>query len=79
MYRASIVKPMLVAKNSAAKMAVARVSALAWPRPVMKPAEESGSFFTRLAWYYQMGMLLLLSGLLIFAADYLLDQRPVGW
>src|SRR5438309_10718949 len=39
---------------------------------VVKPAEESGSFFTRLAWYYQMGMLLLLSGLLIFAADYLL-------
>ena len=39
---------------------------------VVKPAEEGGSFFTRLAWYYQMGMLLLLSGLLIFAADYLL-------
>ncbi len=39
---------------------------------VVKPADEGGSFFTRLAWYYQMGMLLLLSGLLIFAADYLL-------
>jgi type IV pilus assembly protein PilO len=39
---------------------------------VVKPADEGGSFFTRLAWYYQMGMLLLLSGLLILAADYLL-------
>jgi type IV pilus assembly protein PilO len=39
---------------------------------VVKPAEEGGSFFTRLAWYYQMGMLLLLSGLLILGADYLL-------
>jgi len=39
---------------------------------VVKPADEGGSFFTRMAWYYQMGMLLLLSGLLIFAADYLL-------
>jgi type IV pilus assembly protein PilO len=39
---------------------------------VVKSTDEGGSFFTRLAWYYQMGMLLLLSGLLIFAADYLL-------
>ena len=39
---------------------------------VVKPADEGGSFFTRMAWYYQMGMLLLLSGLLIFASDYLL-------
>jgi type IV pilus assembly protein PilO len=39
---------------------------------IVKPADESGSFFTRLAWYYQMALLLLLSGLLIFAADYLL-------
>jgi len=39
---------------------------------VVKPADEGGSFFTRMAWYYQMGMLLLMSGLLIFAADYLL-------
>src|SRR5580765_828942 len=39
---------------------------------VVKGSEEGGNFFTRLAWYYQMGVLLLLSGLLIFAADYLL-------
>jgi type IV pilus assembly protein PilO len=39
---------------------------------VVKGTEESGNFFTRLAWYYQMGVLLLLSGLLIFAGDYLL-------
>jgi type IV pilus assembly protein PilO len=39
---------------------------------VVKGSEESGSFFSRMAWYYQMGLLLLLSGLLIFAADYLL-------
>lgn len=40
---------------------------------VVKGAEETGSnFFSRMAWYYQMGVLLLLSGLLIFAADYLL-------
>ena len=39
--------------------------------------EEGGSFFSRMAWYYQMGLLLALSGLLIFAADYLLysDKR----
>jgi type IV pilus assembly protein PilO len=39
---------------------------------VAKGTEETGSFFSRMAWYYQMGVLLLLSGLLIFAADYLL-------
>lgn len=39
---------------------------------LVKGAEEGGSFFGRMAWYYQMGLLLLLSGLLIFAADYLL-------
>ena len=39
---------------------------------VVKGSEESGNFFTRMAWYSQMGILLLLSGLLIFAADYLL-------
>src|SRR5215471_169274 len=40
---------------------------------VAKGTEEgSGSFFSRMAWYYQMGVLLLLSGLLFFAADYLL-------
>lgn len=35
-------------------------------------AEEQGGFFNRLAWYYQMGLLLLLVGLLIFAADALM-------
>ena len=39
---------------------------------VVKGTEEGGNFFSRLAWYYQMGVLLLLSGLLIFAVDYLL-------
>jgi type IV pilus assembly protein PilO len=39
---------------------------------VVKGNEEAGSFFSRMAWYYQMAVLLLLSGLLIFAADYLL-------
>src|ERR1041384_1227202 len=39
---------------------------------VVKGSEESGNFFTRLAWFYQMGVLLLLSGMLIFATDYLL-------
>ncbi|PYT09856.1 MAG: hypothetical protein DMF60_01660 [Acidobacteria bacterium] len=39
---------------------------------LVKGTEEGGSFFSRMAWYYQMGLLLLLSGLLILAADYLL-------
>lgn len=39
---------------------------------VAKGTEETGSFFSRMAWYWQMSVLLLLSGLLIFAADYLL-------
>jgi type IV pilus assembly protein PilO len=39
---------------------------------VAKGSEETGSFFSRMAWYWQMGVLLLLSLLLIFAADYLL-------
>jgi len=39
---------------------------------VAKGTEETGSFFSRMAWYWQMGVLLLLSGVLIFAADYLL-------
>lgn len=39
---------------------------------VVKGTEEGGNFFSRLAWYYQMGVLLLLSALLIFAVDYLL-------
>lgn len=44
---------------------------------VVKGNEEAGSFFSRMAWYYQMGVLLLLSALLIFAADYMLysDKR----
>jgi type IV pilus assembly protein PilO len=44
---------------------------------VVKGNEEGGSFFSRMAWYYQMGVLLLLSALLIFAADYMLysDKR----
>ena len=32
-------------------------------------AEEGGNFFTRMAWYYQMGILLLLVLLLLYAAD----------
>lgn len=39
---------------------------------VVKGTEEGGNFFSRMAWYAQMGVLLLLSGLLIFAVDYLL-------
>ena len=39
---------------------------------VMKGAEEQGSFFSRMAWYYQMGLLMALVGLLIFATDALL-------
>jgi type IV pilus assembly protein PilO len=44
---------------------------------IVKGAEEQGSFFSRLTWYYQMGVLLVLAGLLYFAADYLLysDKR----
>jgi Tfp pilus assembly protein PilO len=38
----------------------------------MKGAEESGSFLNRMPWYYQMGLLLALVTLLIFAADTLL-------
>lgn len=39
---------------------------------VIKGGEESGSFLTRMPWYYQMALLLALTGLLIFAADALL-------
>lgn len=39
---------------------------------VMKGAEEQGNFFSRMAWYYQMALLLGLVGLLIFATDALL-------
>ena len=39
---------------------------------VVKGAEEQGNFFSRMAWYYQMGVLLVLAGLLFFAGDYLL-------
>jgi type IV pilus assembly protein PilO len=39
---------------------------------IAKPQEESGNFFSRLPWYYQMGLLVLLVALLAFAADALL-------
>jgi len=39
---------------------------------VVKGAEEGGNFFSRMAWYYQMGVLLVLAGLLFWAGDYLL-------
>ena len=44
---------------------------------VVKGNEEGGSFFSRMAWYYQMAVLLALSALLIFAADFMLysDKR----
>jgi type IV pilus assembly protein PilO len=44
---------------------------------IVKGADEQGSFFSRLTWYYQMTVLLALAGLLFFAADYLLysDKR----
>ncbi len=44
---------------------------------VVKGVEEGGSFFSRMAWYYQMGLLLLLSGLLIWGTDLMLynDKR----
>ncbi|HLG14167.1 MAG TPA: type 4a pilus biogenesis protein PilO [Blastocatellia bacterium] len=35
---------------------------------IAKTTDDSGSFFTRMPWYYQMGLLLALVGLLIFAA-----------
>jgi type IV pilus assembly protein PilO len=39
---------------------------------VAKGTEEGGSFFTRLAWYYQMGALLVLAALLFWGADMML-------
>jgi type IV pilus assembly protein PilO len=39
---------------------------------VVKGVEEGGSFFSRMAWYYQMGLLLLLSLLLIWGTDLML-------
>jgi len=39
---------------------------------IVKGAEEQGNFFTRMAWYYQMGVLLLLAALLFWASDYML-------
>jgi type IV pilus assembly protein PilO len=36
---------------------------------VAKPVDETGNFFSRLAWYYQMGLFLLLVILLIWAVD----------
>jgi len=44
---------------------------------IAKPSDEAGNFFSRLAWYYQMGLLMGLVLLLIVAADQLLcsDKR----
>ncbi len=44
---------------------------------VVRGAEESGNFFTRMAWYLQMLVLLLLTGLLFFGVHVLLysDKR----
>jgi type IV pilus assembly protein PilO len=39
---------------------------------VVKGTEEGGNFFSRMAWYYQMGVLLFLSGLLILGTDLML-------
>ncbi len=39
---------------------------------VAKPAEESGSFLSRIPWYYQMALLVAMVGLLIYATDALL-------
>jgi hypothetical protein len=41
----------------------------------VKGAEEGGSFLTRLAWYYQMGFLLVLAALLFWGADLMLSAR----
>ena len=44
---------------------------------IAKPADEQGNFFSRMAWYYQMAVLVVLAGLLYLAADYMLysDKR----
>jgi len=39
---------------------------------VAKPVDETGNFFSRLAWYYQMGLFLILVILLIYAVDAML-------
>lgn len=39
---------------------------------VAKPVDETGNFFSRLAWYYQMGLFLILVVLLIWAVDAML-------
>src|SRR5258705_7906968 len=39
---------------------------------VVKGTEESGNFFSRMAWYYQMLVLLLLTALLIWGTDLML-------
>jgi len=39
---------------------------------VAKPVDETGNFFSRLAWYYQMGLFLILVILLIWAVDAML-------
>ncbi len=44
---------------------------------VAKPVDETGNFFSRLAWYWQMALFLVLSILLIWAVDAMLfsDKR----
>ena len=42
---------------------------------IVKGAEEQGNFFSRMAWYYQMGVLLVLAGLLFWAGDYMLYSK----
>ena len=39
---------------------------------VAKPVDETGNFFSRLAWYWQMALFLVLSILLIWAVDQML-------
>jgi len=39
---------------------------------IVKGAEEQGNFFTRLAWYYQMLVLILLAALLFWGSDFML-------
>src|SRR5215469_4813032 len=44
---------------------------------IAKPSEEAGNFFSRLAWYWQMALMVVLVLLLIWAADQLMcsDKR----
>ena len=45
---------------------------------IVKGAEEQGSFFSRMTWYYQMGVLLVLAGLLVASAMLIQYQRTLG-